>query len=78
MLMEAFKAVQMVYELQSSVGVEPVYETLHNRLLQAVTVYRTNGENDSPAIDAQRMINAFRTDKRQPPSSPSGSPTIAA
>lgn len=66
MLLGAFEAVQMVHEMKHHVNADPIFSELRVRLLQAVAVFRSNGESDdttaccSPASVPDCATNYFR------------------
>ena len=61
MLIAAFQAVQMIYVLEPHVNTDsPMSKNLDRRLLEAVTIFRTNGKMDAQAVDIKACIHQFR------------------
>ena len=78
MLLGSFKAVQCVEVLQTELNrtetsllLEGRASDLQMALLRAVTVYKTNGEDDSVSFCAQRMISEYRGCEEVPLGTPS-------
>jgi hypothetical protein len=64
-LLSAFTAVQCVEVLQVDVLPEEKASDLQMTLLKAVTVYQTNGHDDSESLCAQRFICNYREGRSQ-------------
>lgn len=61
MLIAAFQAVQMIYVLESHVNTDsPMSKNLDRRLLEAITIFRTNGKMDTQAVDIRTCVRQFR------------------
>lgn len=84
MLLGSFKAVQCVEVLQTELNrtatsllLEGRASDLQMALLKAVTVYKTNGEDDSASFCAQHMISKYRGDEDDfPPKTPSANASM--
>lgn len=73
MLLSAFTAVQCVEALQELALPKENASDLQMALLKAVTVYQTNGGDDSESLCIQRFICNYRGGERK---LPSGNPPI--